>query len=117
MLSRLVSAIRRRFQPRQAWVFDGVLHYSAGGREWRLPIIDIHRIDAYPAIEPPSSKFGIVYSGSTGSITTVEDMEGFLPVFREVCDRLGLEADDLANQMALRRHRNPVYQRQPTVAG
>ncbi|WP_420432364.1 hypothetical protein [Hyphobacterium sp.] len=115
MLRRWMKALKTRFEPRRIWVSGNALHFSAGGRHCRLSIADIVRIDAYANIEPPSRKFGIVYSGRKTRIVTVEDMDEFLAVFKEIAVNLGLDADRLAEDIALLRASNPIFERQGTM--
>jgi hypothetical protein len=115
MLGRWLSAIRKRFEPRRVWVSGSILHYSVGGQSWQLAIADIQRIDAYANIEPPSRKFGIVYSGLHTRITTIEDMENFRPVFDEIAAQLGLDAEEMATDIAQLRSSNPIFEKRATV--
>jgi|TARA_R100000455_G_C6220770_1_gene85314 hypothetical protein len=111
MFSHWLRALKARFEPRRVWVQDNVLHYSAGGKSWALPITEIVRVDAFRNIEPPSEKFGIVYSGGSTTITTVEDMDRFLAVFEEVATKLGLDPNQLPDDIVMGRTRNPIFER------
>lgn len=114
-MAGIFSRIANRLKPRRVWIADDAIHYTAAGRQTRLPIAAVTQINVYPNFEPPSRKFGIVYSGSNASITTVEDMEGFIDVFRTVLDTLELDTETIIRQISDRRHRNPVFERKSTV--
>jgi hypothetical protein len=115
-LADVFRAIARRLEPRRVKISGPEVVYTGAGKELRLPIGEIVRIDVFPNIEPPSHKFGIVYSGPDGAITTVEDMDGFLPVFKTVLEAKGMDYGEWRERISGRRFQNPIFIWNQTVS-